>query len=141
MSVFVGVVLFGPLEIPDERVFDLVIALIGAVVGVGGFVGDVDEVGEAEVVNLPFGVPVPAVVPLAVEAVLGAAHMKILRHHARVNVDRGAFVVAGNIKGPVVHDVVEIDADAKAVGDFHHVEELRLGAVTGADRIALVFGA
>jgi hypothetical protein len=42
---------------------------------------------------------------------------------------------------PVVHDVVEIDADAEAVGGFHQLEQLRLGAVAGAHAAALVFGA
>ena len=141
MSILVGVVLLGPLKIPDERIFNLIIALVDAVVGVRGLVGDIDQVGEAEVVHLPFRVPIAAVVPLPVKTVFRAPHVKILRHHSRIHIDGGVFVIAGYIKGPVIHDVVKIDADPEAVGHFHHVEEFRFGAVPGADGVALVLRA
>ena len=140
-AVGVLVVLLGAGEVADEGVFGMGGSLAGAVIGVGGFVGDVDEVSQAEVLHLPTAVPIAGVVPFAVEAVLGFSEVKILGHHAGIDVDGGVFVVAGHVEGPVVHDVVEVDADAKAVGDLHHVEEFRLGAVAGADRIALVLGA
>ena len=141
LAILIDVVLFGAVEVPDEGVFDLVVPLVDAVIGVGGFVGDVDQVGEAKVEDLPFRVPIAAIIPFPVKPVFGPANVKILRHHAGIDVDGGALVVAGNIKGPVVHDVVKINADAKAVGGGDHFQKFRLGPVAGADRVALVFRA
>ena len=84
--------------------------------------GDIDQVGKSEILHLPSRSPIPAVVPLAVEAVLCFFKMEILGHHAGVGIDRGVFVVTRHIKGAVIHNVVEVDADAKAVGDFHHLK-------------------
>ena len=112
-----------------------------AEVGVRRFVGDIDEVGEAEILHLPSGVPVAGIVPLAVEAVLGFAQMKILGDHPGVGFDGGALVVTRHIKGAMIHNVVEVDAQAEAMGDLHELKKFRFGAVTGADGVTLVFGA
>ena len=102
--------------------------------------GDIDQVGEAEILYLPGAVPIPGVVPFAVEAVLSFLKMEIFGYHAWIGIDRGVFVVTWHIEGAVIHDIVEIDADAKTVSDFHHVDKFGLGAVAGADRVALIFG-
>ena len=66
--------------------------------------------------------------------------MEIFGHHAWVGIDRGVFIVTWHIKGAVIHNVVEVDADAKAVSDFHHFEQFRLGPVTSADGVTLILG-
>ncbi len=145
VAILVVVVLLGAVEVADEGVFRMGLALAPAEVGVGRFVRDVDEVGKAEVLHLPRIVPIPRVVPLAVKAVLGFAQVEVLRHHARIKLGfvlaagRRGFIEARDVEGPVVHDVVEIDADAEAVRHFHHVLQVGFGAVAGADRAALVF--
>ena len=115
-----------------------------AEVGVRRLVCDIDQVGKSEVLHLPSAAPVPRIVPFAVETVLGHPQVEIFRHHAGIKLGlifaagRGGFIESGNVKGPVVHDVVEVDADAEAVRRFHHVLQVGLGAVTRADRVALV---
>ena len=95
-------------------------------------VGDVDEVRERAVHDVPGGLAPPLdVVPLAVVAVGGDAEVEVLGDHAGVHVDGGGFVVAGHVVGAVVHDVVEIDAHAEAVGDVDEIEQVGLGAVAG----------
>ena len=122
-------------------------ALARAVVGVGRFVGNVDEVGQSEILHLPGVAPIAGIVPLAVEAVLGLPEVKILRHHAGIKLglpfapDRGVLVEAGHGEGPVVHDVVEVDSDSEPMRHFHHVPQLGFGAVAGAHGVALVLGA
>ena len=133
------VVVLGVIGVADKGVFGSDTSLGEAEVGVGSFLGDIDEVGEAEVLHLPGGVPVAGIIPFAVEAVFGFFEVKILGNHPWVDANGGGFVVAWDIEGAVIHDVVEVDADAEAVGDFNHLEEFRFGAIAGADGIALIF--
>ena len=70
-AVLVLVILFGAGVVANKGVFGSNTSFAGTEVGVRSFVGDIDEVGEAEVLHLPGGVPVATVVPLAVEAVFG----------------------------------------------------------------------
>ena len=53
ISIFVLVVLLGTLEIANERILRVIIVHVRPVVGVRGLVGDVDEVGETEVLHFP----------------------------------------------------------------------------------------
>ena len=67
--------------------------------------------------------------------------MKILRNQPGIGINWGGGVEAGHVKRVVVHDVVEVDADSKPVRDFDHAQQVCFGAVTGADRSALIFAA
>ena len=67
----------------------MIVSLVGPEIGVGRFVGDVDEIGEAEVLHLPGVAPVARVVPLSVEALGGDPEVEVLRHHAGIDVDGG----------------------------------------------------
>ena len=49
----------------------MVIPFVASEVRVRGLVGDVDQVGQTEVLHLPSRVPVARVVPFPVEAILG----------------------------------------------------------------------
>ena len=133
------VVVLGVVRVTDKRVFLGGAALGEAEVGVGSFVGDIDQVGQTEVLYLPGGAPVAAVIPFPIETVFGFFQVKVLWHHAGIGVDGCALVVSRNIKGAVVHDVVEVDANAEAVGDFHHVQQFGFGSVAGAVGAFLVF--
>ena len=53
ITIFVLVVLRGTLEIANERILRVIIVHVRPVVGVRGLVGDVDEVGESEVLHFP----------------------------------------------------------------------------------------
>ena len=147
VTIFVFVILTRALEVADVGVFRMGGAFGRAMVGVGRFVGNVDEVGQAEVEHLPAAAPIAGIVPLAVEAVLGFAEVEIFRHHAGVKLglplaaDRGVFVETRDVEGPVVHDVVEINAEPEAVGHCNHVPQISFCAVAGPHRVALVFGA
>lgn len=89
--------------------------------------------------HLP-GVAIAAgVVPFAIKSVARLFEVKILRHHSRINIDRSVSVRAGNIERVVVHDIVEINPDAEAMRGFHHAKQIALGAVSGADRVTLIF--
>ena len=103
--------------------------------------GDVDQVGEAEVLHLPGRVPIARIVPFSIEAILGDPQVEILRCHARVDVDGRALVVTRNIEGPVVHDVVEIDTDPEAVRGGDEGQQLCLGAIAGAHAAPLILTA
>ena len=138
ISIFVLIVLRGSLEIADERVLRMIVVHVRPVVGVRGLVGDVDEVGETEVLNFPRTIPVARVVPLAIKSVFGAAKVEIFRHHAGVHLDRCVLVISRHIEGPVVHDVVEINANAKAVRHFHQIQQVGLRPVTRAHGVALI---
>ena len=116
-------------------------ALREAVVLVRSLVGDVNQVRQAQMDHLPGVAPVPAVVPLAVETVLGAAQVEILRHHAGIHIYGRDFVVGRNVERPVVHDVVHVDADAKPVRGLNQVQQFRLGAVPGRDEPPLAAAA
>ena len=145
VAVFVVIVLLGTVEIADEGVFRMGVALVGSEVRIRSLMRDVDEVGEAEVLHLPSVAPAARVVPLAVKAVLRFAEVEVLRHHAGICLflalaaSRCVLVETRDVEGPVVHDVVEIDADAEAVRHFHQVQQLGFGAVARAHRVALVF--
>ena len=140
IAVLVEVVLLRSLEIADELDLGEGAALGSSVVEVGGagFLGDVDEVGEAEVLDLPGAAPVAGVVPFAVKAFLGAPQVEVFGEETGVDVDGGVLVEAGHIEGAVVHDVVEVDADAEAVGDGDQLVEFGLGSVAGANRATLL---
>ena len=146
VAVLVEIVLLGAVEVADKAVFGMGHPLARPEVQVvAGFLRDVDEVGQAEVLHLPGAAPIARIVPFAVKAVLGFAQVKILGHHAGIKfclslaAGRRVLVVTRDIERPVVHDVVEIDADAEAVCHFHHVQQFGLGAVAGAHGVALVF--
>ncbi|MCX6948020.1 MAG: hypothetical protein NTU87_09250 [Verrucomicrobia bacterium] len=49
------------------------------------------------------------------------------------------FVVTRDVKGPMVHNVVKVDANAESMSYLHHVEKFGLGAVAGTNGVALVF--
>ena len=116
----------------------MIIVHVRPVVGIRGLMGNVDEVSEPEVLHFPRTAPVARVVPLAIKSVFGPAKVEIFGHHARVYLDRCVLVVARHIEGPVVHDVVEINANAKTVRHFHQIEQVGLSAVTRAYGVALV---
>ena len=79
------------------------------------------------------------VVPVAICAIRLAAHMEILSGESGINIRRRAGVVTWNIKAAMVHDVVEINADAEAMSGFDDLQQLRLRPVLGADSAALIF--
>ena len=91
--------------------------------------------------HLPSAVPVAGVIPLAVKAFLRGLQVEVLRHETWVNIDRSVFIEPRDIKGTVVHDIVKIDTDAKAVSHSNELEQFGFGAVASADRVALVFAA
>ena len=145
VAVFVSVILLRTVEVANKAVFRVSVSLAGTEVQiVAVFLRDVDEVGQSEILHLPRTAPIARVVPLAVKAVLGFAQVEVLRHHAGIGfrltlpAGRGIFIEARDIEGPVVHDVVEINADAEAVRHFHHVLQVGLGAVACAHRAALI---
>ena len=89
------------------------------------------------ILHLPGAAPVHGVAPRAIEAVLGFLEVEVFRKHARINIHRGVFVIAGHAERAVVHDVVEVDADAETMRGFDQAEEFLLGAVAGAAAGAL----
>ena len=115
ISISIEAVVFGIVRMTDEGILGMVIALVATKVCVRGLVGDVDQVGEAEVLHLPGGAPVAGVVPFSVESVFGDTEVEILRSHTRIDIDGCILVESRHIESAVVHDVVEIDADAEAV--------------------------
>ena len=108
-------------------------------VGIGCFVGDVDQPGKAEVLDLPGAVPVADVADVSIKAIGGHPQMEIPHGHAGIDVRRRGGVVAGHVEGPVIHDVVEIHPDPKTMGRPDHAQEFLPGAITGGDGAALVF--
>jgi hypothetical protein len=101
-----------------------------AEIRIGSFVGDIDQVGETQVLDLPSTTPISGVVPFSVKSVLRDSEVKILWQKARVYVYGGVFVVPRDVERSVVHDVIKVDPEAKTVGDFHQVEELGFGSIT-----------
>ena len=65
--------------------------------------------------------------------------MKIAGHHAGIQVGRRVRIVARCVKGPVVHDVIKINSNAKTVRHLDDLQQLRPGAPAGRNRAALVF--
>ena len=114
------------------------VALVEAVVLVGRFVGNVNQVRQPQMHHLPRVVPIAAVVPLAVKPVFRAAQVKIFRAHAGIHIHRCRLVIAGDVERAVVHDVVSIDPQAEPVRGFDQVEQLRFGAVARCRGAALV---
>ena len=108
---------------------------------VGRLVGDVQQIREPQMHHLPSVLPIAGVVPFAVEPVGGGAQVEIFGDHAGKDVRRRGFVVARHVVGAVVHDVVEVDADAEAVAQLDQVVQVRLGTVARGDRSALVAAA
>ena len=100
---------------------------------------DVDKIGEAEMLNLPRTVPVARVVPFPVVTLGGEAQMEILGQKSGIDVDRRAGVVTRHVERIVVHDRVEINADAETVRGFDEPQQLGLRAVARAHRAALIF--
>ena len=144
VAVLVFVIVPGTFEVADERKLRVGRAFRWSEVCVGCLVRDVDQVGQPQVLHLPGAAPIAGVVPLAVESIFGFPEVEILRHHAGIELglpfasDRGVLIEAGDVEGPVVHDVVEVDPDPEPVRHFHHVPQLGFGAVAGAHRVALV---
>jgi len=103
------------------------------------FVREVDEAGERAMLHLPLVIPVGDVVPVAEGAVGLTFQVKIRHGESGIHIGRRAGVVAGDVEAAVVHDVVEIDADAEAVRGLNDLQQLCLGAVTGGHGAALVF--
>ena len=132
-----AVVELGEGGMPDEARLGAPRSLGQAVVLVGRLVREVDQVGQAQVHDLPGVGPVARVVPLAVEAVLRPPQVEILRHQAGINIHRRVLVVGGNVEGAVVHDVVRVHAEAEPVRRLHHVQQLGLRAVARGHRAAL----
>ena len=134
------VVEFRVVRMAHEGNLGMGVAFGGAEVGVGRFMGDVDEAREVLVLHLPGVAPVFRVVPRAVETVFRRPQVEIFRQHAGIDVDRRVLVVAGNVERAVVHDVVEVDPQAEAVGRVDQPQQFFLGAVAraaaGALRIA-----
>ena len=64
--------------------------------------------------------------------------MKILGNETWIKIDRRGGVESGDIKRVMIHYVVEINANAEAMGDFDHAQQLRFGAVTRANGAALI---
>ena len=65
--------------------------------------------------------------------------MKVLRNQARIIIRGRAG--AGIIRygaGPVVHDIIKINADAKAVRCLHHLNQLRLSPIFGGNGALLI---
>ena len=124
-------------RMPDKRNLLVRVAFGGAEIGVGRFLGDVDQARQVLVLHLPGIAPVAGVVPGPVESVLRDLQVEVLRQHARIDVDRGVFVVAGNVECPVVHDVVEVDAQPEAVRRVDQPQQFFLGAVARASAGAL----
>ena len=125
----------------QKRDLGIPIAFVGTVVLIGCFVRDIDEVGQTQVLHLPDILPVTRVIPLAIKTFFGDTEMEILGQHARINIDGRVFIETRNIKGPVIHDVIEIDANAKTMRDADHFQKFRFRAVAGADRVALILAA
>ena len=63
----------GVVGLAHEGDLRVVVAFVRAEIGVRVFVGDVDQIGEAEVLHLPGVVPIARVVPLAIKTVFGHA--------------------------------------------------------------------
>ena len=65
--------------------------------------------------------------------------VKILRNQTGIIIRRRAGTrIIRYRTGPMVHDVVEVNADAEAMGGLDHLDQLRLGAVHGGDGALLV---
>ena len=142
-AVGIVAVVLGVVGVADELDLGDRATLVRTVVEVGGagFGGDVDQVGQAQNLHLPGVVPVPGVVPFAVEAVFRDAEVEVLRHEPGIGVDRRVGVVAGDVERVMVHHVVEIDADPEAVRGPHQAQQLGFGAVACAHGAALVLRA
>ena len=110
-------------------------------VGCSRLLGQIDQIGEVPVLHLPGVVPIGDVVPFPIEPFLRHAQVKVFRDQAGINIDRRRCVVARHIERIVIHHVVEIDADAEAMGGFDQAHEIRFRAITGAHRAALIFAA
>ena len=123
------VVEFRIVRMPHKTGLGIIVALVHSKIVVGRFMRNVNQVGQPEVHHLPRAGPVPAVVPLPVEAILRHPDMEILRHHARIHIHRCALVVPRHIEGPVVHDVVQIHPDAKAVGGLDQIQQVGFRAI------------
>ena len=67
--------------------------------------------------------------------------MEILRSHPGIDIDGGALVISRDVEGPVIHDVVEIDADTETVRGGDELQQFRLGAVAGANTAPLILAA
>ena len=106
-----------------------VVAFVETVVGIRRLVRDVDEVGKPEILNLPRAVPVPRVVPFPVKSILRFPKVKILRHKSGIHINGRRLVVARNIERIVVHDIVEIHADAEAVRERDQLKQFRLRSI------------
>ena len=65
--------------------------------------------------------------------------MKVLGDQAGIIICRRAGAgIIGHGAGPVIHDVVEIDANAKAMRRLNHLNQLVLGAIQRGNRPLLV---
>jgi len=118
----------------------VIITFVRPEVSIRIFMGNIDQIGQAKVLHLPLIIPVACVIPLAIKSVLGYAQMKIFWIHSGVNINRSVFIKAGNIKRPVVHDIVPVNLNAEAVSNLHHVKQVGFRSVTRRDAVALVFG-
>ncbi len=127
----------------DELDLRMRAALSAAEVEVGraGFLRYVDEIGRAQVPHLELVAVITDARPIPVETVRCDLQMEILRQHARVEVDGRGRIVTGDVETPVVHHVVEVDADAETVRRLDQTQQVRLRAVERADRAFLVLAA
>ena len=134
----VGAVILGVIGVPDKRIFCMRGPLGCPEIRIRRLLRDVDQVSESKVLDLPLRPPIARVVPFAIESVGCHPEMKILGHHAGINVDRRVLIITRNIKRPVVHDSVEIHADPEPVRDFDQLEQLRLRPVSRPHRTPLI---
>ena len=136
-------IVFGVIRVADELDLRMRAALGGAEVQVRGarFLGDVHEARRAQVPHLELIAVIADARPVAVETVGGDLEMKILRQHAGIEVDGRRGAVTRHVEPAVVHDVIQVDADAEAVRRFHESQEVGLRAVVGGDGAFLILAA
>ena len=131
----------GIARLPDVGNFRNVVTFVRPVVGVRRLDGYVDQVRKPEILHLPRIVPVARVVPLSVESILRPAQVEILWHEPRINVDRGARVVARDVERVVIHDIVEIHAQPQPMRRLQHQLQIRLRAIARPHASPLIFAA
>ena len=136
-------VIFGIVRLPNElnlgksRAFRRAKVLIGR----ARLLRQVDQIGKVTMLDLPGIVPVRDVIPFPIEPFLGQTEMEILRHQSGISVDRSRGVISGNVKRVVIHDVVEVNANPKAMRDFDEANQVRFRSIARADRAALILAA
>src|SRR5437868_655125 len=65
--------------------------------------------------------------------------MKISRNHSGIKVGGGVGIVARHVEGAMIDDVIEIDAQPKAMGEPYQSQQFCFCAVVGRNRAPLLF--